>query len=36
MNRRIVSCPSCGLQFSSAREKTICPSCHSEVDTGLR
>lgn len=36
MNRRIVSCPNCGLQFRSAREKTICPSCHSTVEPDLR
>gem|GEM_PF-1906249 len=32
MNRRIVVCPACELEFLSAREKTYCPGCHKMVE----
>ena len=32
MKRRTVICPSCDLQFQSAREKTYCPGCHQFVE----
>ncbi len=31
-HRTIVVCPSCDLQFLSARRTTFCPGCHQLVE----
>lgn len=32
MNKRVVSCPKCELNFLSARSQTFCPGCKQMIE----
>ncbi len=32
MNRKVVSCPKCELNFLSARAQTFCPGCKQLIE----
>ncbi|GIW16557.1 MAG: hypothetical protein KatS3mg063_2410 [Tepidiforma sp.] len=36
MKRKLVTCPKCELEFTSARDLTYCPGCHALVEPRAR